>query len=55
MYQPGVVANRARGQLSGVKGFFLSPFAPGKFLNLVSGDRFGRPVPRESAHSPNPG
>ena len=52
MYQPGVVADRARGQLSGVKGNFLSPFAPG---NVVSGDRIGRSVPRESAHSPNSG
>ena len=30
----------------------LSPFAPG---NLVSRDGFGRPVPRQPAHSPHPG
>ena len=33
----------------GSKGFSLSPFAPN---NLVSRDELGRPVPRQSAHSP---
>ena len=32
--------------------FFLSPFAP---ESLVSRVRFGRPVPRQPAHSPHPG
>ena len=43
MDQPGMVANPALGQLNREKCFFsLSPFAP---ENLVSRDRFGRPVP----------
>ena len=40
-----MVANPARGQLNSRENirFFLFPFAP---ENLVSRDRFGRPVPR---------
>ena len=30
--------------------FFLSPYAP---ENLVSRDRFDRPIPRQPAHSPH--
>ena len=41
IYQPGQVANPARDQLN------MSPFAP---ENLVSRDKFGRPVPRQPAH-----
>ena len=42
----GMVANPVRGQLNSRENirFFLFPFAP---QNLVSRDRFGRPVPRE--------
>ena len=39
--QPDMVANSARGQLNRKNVFPLSPFAP---ENLVSQDRFGRPV-----------
>ena len=45
--QPGMVGNPARGQLTGKTNISLSPFAPG---NLVSGDGFGSPVPRQPAH-----
>ena len=43
MDQLGKVANPARGQLNRKSVYSLSPFASG---NLVSRDRFGRPVPR---------
>ena len=43
MDRPGKVANPARGQLNRENEDFLSAFAP---ENLVSGDRFGSPVPR---------
>ena len=47
-YQPGKVANSARGQLNGENEFFLSPFV---LKNLVSRDGFGSPVPRrQPAH-----
>ena len=54
MDQPGKVANPARGQLHGENEYSisLSPFAT---ENLVSRDRFGRPVPRQPAHSPHSG
>ena len=44
------VANSARGQLNreNEHSICLSPFAP---ENLVSRDGFGRPVPRQPAHS----
>ena len=46
--QPGKVVNPARGQLNNRKNdFSLFPFAP---ENLVSGDEFSRPVPRQPAH-----
>ena len=50
--QPSKVANPAHGQLNRALNISLSPFAPG---NLISRDRFGRPVPRQAAHSPNSG
>ena len=50
MYQPGKVANPARGQLSRGIYFSLSAFAP---KNLVSRDGFGSPVPRQLAHLHN--
>ena len=51
-YQPRcVIANPARGQLNRGYRFSLSPFAPKK---LFSRDGFGRPVPRQYAHSPHP-
>ena len=51
MDQTGKVANPACGQLNRKAYIFpvLSPFAP---ENLISQDRFGRPVPRQPAHSP---
>ena len=53
MDQPGKVANPARGHLNTEYIFFLSPlFGP---QNSVSRDRFGRPVPRQPAFSPNSG
>ena len=49
--QPGKVANPARGQLNMGKIYIsLSAFAP---ENLVSGDRFGRPVLRQPGHPPH--
>ena len=45
---PGTVANPAGSHLNRKKFFPLSPFAP---MNLVSRDKFGRPVPRQPAHS----
>ena len=41
MDQPGKVPNPARGQLNRERFISMSPFAP---ENLVSPDRFGRPV-----------
>ena len=52
MDQLNKVANPARGQEKQTSIFPLSPFAPEK---LVSRDRFGRPVPRQPAHSPHSG
>ena len=52
MNQPGKVANPDRDQLNRGNEFPLSPYAPD---NLVSRDRFGRPVSRQPAHSPNSG
>ena len=53
MDHPGEVDNPARGQLNKEKMIIsLSLFAPD---NLVSQDKFGRPVPRQSAHSPHSG
>ena len=43
MDQPGKAADPARGQLNRENIFSCVPFAP---ENLVSQDRFGRPVPR---------
>ena len=48
MEQQDAVANPARCQLNRKKCFSLSPFAP---EDLVSRDRFGRPVLHQSAHS----
>ena len=50
MDQPGMVANPAHGQLNREINSSLSPFAP---ENLVLRDGFGRPVPRQPAHSPH--
>ena len=50
MDQPGNVANPTRGQLNREMNVSLSPFAP---ENLDSRDEFGRPVPRQHAHSPH--
>ena len=47
MDQPGKVTNPARGQLTGKINISLSAFAP---ENLVSRDKFGIPVPPQSAH-----
>ena len=47
MYQPGKVANPARGQLNREMNISLSAFAPEDF---VSRDGFGSPVPRQPAH-----
>ena len=44
-----MVDNPARDQMSWKIIYSLSPFAP---ENLVSRDRFGRPVPRQPAHCP---
>ena len=49
MNQSGEVADPARGQLNREIQYFLSSFAP---INLSSRDGFGRPVPRQPAHSP---
>ena len=46
--QPCKVANASRGQRNKEKGNLMSPFAP---ENLVSRDGFGRPIPRQPAHS----
>ena len=46
MYQPGKVANPARGQLNRKNNIPLSPCVP---ENLVSRDGFGGPVPRHPA------
>ena len=48
MDQPCKVANPARGQLNRKMSISLPPIAP---ENLISRDRFGRPVPRYPAHS----
>ena len=45
--QPGRVANPARGQLNREMSIPLSPHVA---ENLVSRDRFSRPVPRQPAH-----
>ena len=50
MDQPGMVTNPGRGQLNRDFFFNLFLFAP---ENLVSRDRFGRPVPRQPVHSPH--
>ena len=47
MDQPGKVANPARGQLDKENNI---PLAPCVRKNLVSRDRFSRPVPRQPAH-----
>ena len=52
MNQPGNVAKPARGQLNRENKLFLSPFAPD---NLVSRDRFARPVQHQLAHFPYSG
>ena len=53
MDKPGKVANPARGQLNGENEYIsLLPFAP---ENVVSRDGFGRPVPRQPAHSSHSG
>ena len=46
--QQDKVANPARGQLNREMNISLFPFAP---ENLISLDGFGRPVPRQPAHS----
>ena len=50
MDRPGLAANPARCQLNREIFFSLSPSAP---ENLVSRDEFGRPIPRQPAHSPH--
>ena len=50
--QSGKVANPARGQMNRENEYSLFPFTP---ENLVSRDGFGRPVPRQPAHSPHSG
>ena len=50
MDQPGMVANPARGQPDR-KNVIFSPPSPFAREKLVSRDRFGRPVPRQPAHS----
>ena len=50
--QPGMVANPPRGKLITENYFSLSPFAP---ENLVSLEGLGHAVPRQCAHSPQPG
>ena len=47
MDHPGKVADPARGQMNRKNNFPLSPCKP---ENLVSRDRFSRPVPRQPAH-----
>ena len=47
MDQPGKVANPASGQLNSEKNILLSPCVP---ENLVSRDRFSRPVTRQPGH-----
>ena len=51
MNQQGMISNPARGQLNREIVFLLCPFVP---ENLISRDGFGRPVPRQPAHSPHP-
>ena len=46
------MANPVRGQLNREKDNSMSPFTP---ENVVSRDRFGRPVPSQPARSPHPG
>ena len=48
MDQPGKVAKPARGQLNEKNTFFLVPV--GACENLVSRERFSRPVSRQPAH-----
>ena len=56
MDQQGEVANPARGQLNRENEYFIFPcLSPFASENLVSRDAFGRPVPRQPAHSPNSG
>ena len=50
MDPPGEIANLTRGQLNKQMIISLSPFTPD---GLVSRDGFGRPIPRQSAHSPH--
>ena len=45
------MANPARGQLNRENSFFPCPRP--RLKNLVSRDRFGRPVPRQPPHSPS--
>ena len=54
MDQPDKVADPALIVVSrtGEMNFSLSPFA---LENLVSRDRFGRPIPRQPAHCPHSG
>ena len=52
MDQPDMVANPIRGQLNREISISLAPFASD---NLVSRDRFDRPVPRQPIHSPRSG
>ena len=53
MDHSGMVANTARGMIKqGELNISLSPFAT---ENLISRDRFGRPIPRQPAHSPYSG
>ena len=52
MDQPGEVANPAPSQLNRENENFPVPVVA---ENLVSRDGFGRPVPRQPAHSPHSG
>ena len=52
MDQQGKATNPACGKLKGKLNITLSPYIP---ENLVSRDRFSRPVPRQPAHSPYSG
>ena len=52
MDRPGMVANPARGQQAREIVLSISPFEP---ENLVTRGGFGRPVPRQPAHSPHSG
>ena len=51
MNQPGIVANPTRGQLKRETETFRCPRSPLRIWSREMRDEFGRPVPRQHAHS----